>query len=131
MIECFDDEQELEQRVAQVQGSQPGPTAEMRVGAPVAAASSSGCGSFLKLYDYAYYGGSSVWLSTRLLWHNLSNYGFNQRTSSFKIGACSAYFADWAWGGGAWYPTYLTQAYDVGPTMRSGWNNDVSSVYIT
>ena len=46
-------------------------------------------------------------------------------------GACSAYFADYEWGGGGWYPTYLTQAWDQNASMISGWNNDVSSVYIT
>ena len=48
-----------------------------------------------------------------------------------QIGACAAWFADWANGGGEWYPTSATGAYDRAPTMLSGWDNDVSSVYIT
>jgi len=129
-VECFGDESELELRVAQLETS-PFAAVEPGEGAPLAASSSAGCGSYLKLYDYYYYGGSSLWIATTHLWMNLSNYGFNQRTSSFKIGACSAYFADYSWGGGAWYPTYRTQAYDVEPIVVSGWNNDVSSLYIT
>lgn len=94
-------------------------------------AAGSSCSSYVKLYDGTSYTGSSLWLSTRWSWINLSTYGFNQRASSFKIGACSAHFADYSNGGGAWYPTWATQAYDVASTMASGWNNDVSSVYIT
>ncbi len=116
--ECFASEAELEAFVAKAGGSR-------------AEAASSSCSSYVRLYDGMSYTGSSLWLSTRWSWINLSTYGFNQRTSSFKIGACSAYFADYSNGGGAWYPTWRTQAYDVGSSMTSGWNNDVSSIYIT
>ena len=129
MSECFASEAELEKRVADLADAATASTTARAAGPPIVAASSS-CGSYLKLYDGTYYGSPSLWLSTRLQWLNLANYGFNQKTSSFKVGACSSYFADGAWGGTPWYPTYLTQAYDVGPTMLSGWNNDVSSVYI-
>ena len=128
--ECFATETELEEHIATLaQSIALSSAGAQTLGPPIVAASSS-CGSYLKLYDGTYYGSPSLWLSTRLQWLNLSNYGFNQRTSSFKIGACSAYFADLSNGGTPWYPTSLTQAYDVGPTMLSGWNNDVSSVYI-
>ena len=129
--ECFSSEGELEQRVTELE-SQFGAAAPTSIGSTgsTTASSSSGCGSFLKLYDGAWYNGQTIWFSTRLSWLNLSSYGFNQKTSSFRIGSCSAYFADYSWGGGAWYPTYLTQANDNGPTMLPGWNNDVSSLYI-
>ncbi len=72
-----------------------------------------------------------LYLRDRFQWINLSPFGWNQRTSSYKVGPCASYFADYANGGGAWYPTYLTEAYDRAPSMISGWDNDVSSVYIT
>lgn len=88
------------------------------------------CASSLRLYDGTGYTGASLNLTTRAEWLNLSSYGFDQRTSSYKVGACSSKFADYANGGGSIYPTSLTQAYDQSTTMQSGWNNDVSSVYI-
>ena len=88
---------------------------------------STQCSSYLKMYDGTWYSGSVLYLRSKYQWHNLVNYGFNQRTTSFKVGACSTYFADYSNGGGAWYPTWATQAYDQSPTMISGWNNDVST----
>lgn len=131
-IQCFASERELEGYVAGVEDTLSTETSSLDSSTAFAvAAASSSCGSYLRLYDYTSYGGNSLWLATRYTWLNLANYGFNQRTSSFRIGGCSAYFADLASGGGAWYPTYLTQAWDRSPSMISGWNNDVSSVYIT
>lgn len=97
-------------------------------GAPMAV--SYTCSSYMRLYDGTGYTGSTLYLSTRRQWLNLSSYGFNQKTSSYKIGACKSIFADYNNGGGGWYPTYLTEAYDKATSMRSGWNNDVSSVYM-
>lgn len=93
-------------------------------------AARSSCSSYLRLYDGTSYTGASLNLTTRNVWLNLSSYGFNQRTSSYKIGPCSATFADYANGGGAQYPWYLTEAYDQASSMIPGWNNDVSSVKI-
>jgi len=126
-IECFATEAELDARIAGLEvqfgvDTKSGPT-EGLLG-------STQCSSYLKMYDGTWYSGSVLYLRSKYQWHNLVNYGFNQRTSSFKVGACSTYFADYNNGGGAWYPTYATQAYDQSPTMMSGWNNDVSSVYI-
>lgn len=132
-IQCFKSERELEQHVIAAEDTLSTETSTLSTSAEllVTAAASSSCGSYLRLYDYTSYGGSSLWLASRYTWLNLANYGFNQRTSSFRVGGCSAYFADLASGGGAWYPTSLTQAWDSSPSMISGWNNDVSSVYIT
>jgi hypothetical protein len=90
----------------------------------------SNCASYLRLYDGTSYGGATLNLSIRSQWLNLSSYGFDQKTSSFKIGPCRALFADLTNGGGARYPSYLTEAYDQSSSMISGWDNDVSSVYI-
>ena len=93
-------------------------------------AKSSQCSSSVRLYDGVYYTGSVLYLRDRYIWINLSSYSFSNRTSSFKIGACSAVFADGASGGYPRYSTADTQAYDVAPVMASGWGNRVSSIYI-
>ncbi|MEN8040692.1 MAG: hypothetical protein ABFR95_04225 [Actinomycetota bacterium] len=101
---------------------------EARTLGPIVIASS--CLSTLRLYDGTGWTGSSLSLSTGSQWLNLSNYGFDQKTSSYKIGACAAQFADLSGGGGGWYLSSLTTAYSQYPSMQSGWDNDVSSVYI-
>ncbi len=84
----------------------------------------------MKLYDGLYHTGQVLYMRDRLQWINISAFGFSNRTSSFKIGPCSSYLADYNWGGGSWYSTSATQAWDVAYVMASGWNNRVSSVYI-
>jgi hypothetical protein len=95
-----------------------------------AAMAASACSSSLRLYDGTNYSGAVLYLTTRTSWINLSSYGFSNRTSSFKVGACFSYLADLSNGGGDWYATSATTAWKVAPTMASGWNNRVSSVYI-
>ncbi len=90
----------------------------------------STCSGYLRLYDATSYGSPVLYLRDQYRWLNLANYGFNQKVSSFKVGPCAADFADYANGGGSWYPWYMTEAYDQSSTMISGWDNDVSSVYI-
>lgn len=124
--ECFATEADLAQRVAGIEAEQ---STGFRYSA--SAARSANCSGYLKLYDGTSYTGSTLWLKGRVQWFNLASSNFDQKTSSFKVGPCSAYLADLASGGGSWYPTHATQAYDVASTMLSGWSNDVSSVYIT
>ncbi len=136
-VECFSSEAGLKTRVVQLGGTLPGQSARSASSMPFtssgggATTASASCSSFVRLYDGVFYTGASLWLSSRSTWLNLSSLGFDQRTSSFKIGACSAYFADYSNGGGAWYPTWATQAWHVAPWMASGWDNDVSSVFIS
>ena len=125
IAECFRSEAEMDLRIDALDAAAPASSP----GGIVAAAST--CSSYLRLYDGTGYGSPVLYLRDRGLWQNLSSYGFDQRASSYKVGACSSYFADYTIGGGAWYPTYLTQAYDQASSMISGWDNDVSSVYIT
>ncbi len=133
-VECFASEAEMDARVAALEAALGAPST-MSTGAAAltasVAAAGTNCSNYLRLYDGTSYTGATLYIRSRFQWHNLANYGFNQKTSSYKIGACSAYFADYSNGGGAWYPTYLTQAWDVSSSMISGWNNDVSSVLIT
>ena len=117
IAECFTSEAAMNERVADL---------ETAAGATRAAS----CSSSVRLYDGSF-AGQVLYLSGRGLWINLSIYGFSNRTSSYKIGACSSYFADYSNGQGSWYPTGATQAYDQATAMNSGWNNRVSSIYIT
>jgi hypothetical protein len=89
------------------------------------------CASSLRLYDGTSYTGSALHLSARGTYLNLSSYGFDNRTSSYKVGACDSYFYSGASGSGALYPIGNTQAFDQFTSMLVGWNNTVSSVYIT
>lgn len=130
--ECFDSEQDMGRRIRELEretGVSDG-LAMQRSQQAGAVASASQCSDWLRLYDGASYSGQTLYVRIRLQWLNLSSYGFNQKTSSYKIGPCSAYFADWSNGGGDWYPTSLTQAFDQAASMVSGWDNDVSSIYI-
>lgn len=87
------------------------------------------CSSSLRLYDGTSFTGTVLSLSTQNLWLNLSGYGFDNRTSSYRVGACGVYMAENSGGGGAWYPGN-TGAGASAATMVTGWNNRVSSVYI-
>ncbi len=87
------------------------------------------CASSLRLYRSTSYGGSVLQLTTRYTYINLSGYGFDNDTSSYKVGACSAGFYDGSSGGAPTYPG-STGANASAASMVSGWDNRVSSVYI-
>ncbi|MFE6776915.1 hypothetical protein [Streptomyces sp. NPDC057702] len=62
-------------------------------------------------------------------WQNLGAYGFNDETSAYRTGACTAHLARDANGGGNWYPGY------TGPNhteirLLSGWNDEITSLKI-
>lgn len=124
VVECFRTEAEMDRRIDELAD-----TESPQVGSAGVLASS--CSSSLRLYDGTSYTGTVLYLADRGRWFNLSSYGFSNRTSSFKIGACSSYFADYSNGGGSWYPTSSTKAWKNVPAMAWWWNNRVSSVYIT
>jgi hypothetical protein len=130
--ECFRTEAEMDRRIAELEELiDVGVLATVRQSGGGAAASGTNCSGYLRLYDGTYYTGAALYIRGRFQWVDLAPLNFNNKTSSFKMGPCSAYFADLSGGGGAWYPTADTQAYDVAATMASGWNNDVTSLYIT
>ena len=127
LAECFDSDGERDERLTELGLSDRFADVSAPEGAGFAFAS---CSSYLKLYDGYNYSSTSLWLSTRQIWTNLSTYGFNQRASSYRVGGCSTYMADYSNGGGAWISTSLTQAWDVDAVISGSWNNDISSVYI-
>ncbi|MDX2343690.1 MAG: hypothetical protein QNL26_07545 [Acidimicrobiia bacterium] len=129
--ECFRTEAEMDKRIAELERQLAQADTDSRQTVGSATMGVTNCSSSVRLYDGTSYTGSALYLRGRQVWYNLVDSNFNQKTSSFKIGACSAYFTDLAGGTGDWYPTSQTQAYDVATSMTSRWNNDVSSVWIT
>lgn len=128
--ECFDTEEQMDHRIAELE-EMTADTHGTAVEGDTPAPRDTSCSGDLRLYDGTSHTGAALHLRDRYRWFDLASFNFDQRTSSFEIGPCSAYFADYSAGGGAWYPTSQTEAYDVAPTMASGWDNDVSSIYIT
>lgn len=87
------------------------------------------CASSLTLYSGTSYSGSSLSLSTRSTFISLSSYGFNNVTSSYTVGACSANFYDGSLSSGP-YPGNTLSAGSSAASMVSGWDNRISTVYI-
>ena len=86
------------------------------------------CGTSVRLYSSAGYAGDVLALTTRFSTINLASHGFNNITSSYRIGSCSAQFFDTT-GGSTVYPGSTT-AGSSAAVMVSGWDNRVGSVYI-
>jgi hypothetical protein len=88
------------------------------------------CATSLRLYRSTGFTGGTLVLTTRAVVLNLSTYGFDNDTSSYKVGACASTFWAGASGSGSVYPG-PTGANASASSMLSGWNNVVSSVYIS
>lgn len=89
----------------------------------------SSCTTTLRLYTGASFTGTVVSLSTQATWINLSAYGIDNATSSYKVGACSSVFREGVAGTGVTYPG-STVAGAQAASMVTGWDNTVSSVRI-
>jgi hypothetical protein len=87
------------------------------------------CSSPLRLYNYTNQAGSSVSILTRGQWVNLSGLSFDNKTSSYTVGACAAELAALTGGDGAHYSGCL-DAWCQEDSMSFGWNNITSSVYL-
>ena len=126
VLQCFRDAAELDALEARL--SKGRHAAEPELTASIAAYSGM-CGSSLRLYEHNYYGGRKLSFWDRGYWQNLSDYGFEDRTSSYIVGACYVHLAEHANGGGWWYsgPTY---PYAGEPVMGVGWQDVISSIYI-
>jgi hypothetical protein len=130
--ECFRTEQQL-LAVHPDYGATGGATksGEMKVGAAIGAATPSAtCSSPLRLYRLTGFKGGTLVLTTRGVVLNLSTYGFDSDTSSYVVGSCASTFWSGASGSGSVYPG-PTGACTSASSMSSGWNNVVSSVYIS
>jgi hypothetical protein len=87
------------------------------------------CSTPLRLYANANYGGRELDFYDRGYWQNLSTWSFDKQLSSYKVGACGVYLADAGNGGGSWYPGNTSAGHNE-PSMQSGWDNRISSIYI-
>jgi hypothetical protein len=87
------------------------------------------CSIPLKLRDGANQVPPTVSIYSRGIWVNLSSLSFDNKTSSFTVGACSIDLASSSGGGGSHYLSCL-YAGCVEDTMDLGWNNAVSSAYL-
>lgn len=110
---CFRTESELDQFLAEAA------TAE-------AAGILATCSTTLRLWDGTNQTGAVLYLDLRAINISLSTYSFDNKTSSYRVGACNSVFRD---SGGAIYPG-STGAGASANSMASGWNNRVTSVYI-
>jgi hypothetical protein len=97
-------------------------------GAAIRSSARAFCGSTLRLYDAISYGVPVLSLNLRGAYIDLATLGFDNATTSYKVGACSSTFWDGV-GGGAVYAGN-TSANAQSPNMVTGWNNVISSVYI-
>lgn len=95
----------------------------------VEGARAASCNSSLRVYSGNYYTGYLLYLSARWTWINLSWFAFDNVTSSYKIGSCSATFRSGSYGTGM---TYWggTNAWSQRVSMP-GWDNVLSSLYIS
>ncbi|HEY4331868.1 MAG TPA: hypothetical protein VGM78_04840 [Ilumatobacteraceae bacterium] len=87
------------------------------------------CSTNLKLYDGTSYGGIMVSVASAGTYVNLASFGFDNMTSSYKVGSCYVDMFSSASGGGSIYPG-ATSPGTSSPSMIAGWNNVVSSVYV-
>lgn len=87
------------------------------------------CSSPLRLYADGGYGGRELSFYDRGYWQNLGTWSFDNQLSSYKVGACGVFLAENANGGGSWYPG-STGAGHWEPSMQSGWDNRISSIYV-
>lgn len=118
-VECFRDRAGLLARESQL---------ETVISASPSTATAS-CSTPLRLFADTYYGGRELDFYDRGYWQNLSTWSFDNQLSSYQVGACGVYLADYADGGGSWYPGNTSPGHDE-PVMQSGWNDRVSSIYI-
>lgn len=118
---CYRTEAEMDATIAT---SSP---ATATVAASGAATTASTCSSSLRLYDGTSFTGTVLSLSTRGSLITLSTYGFDNKTSSYKVGACAAVLYSGIQSGT--YPGN-TAANAQASSMQSGWDNVISSVLI-
>ncbi|MGB3410872.1 MAG: hypothetical protein WBA45_06700 [Microthrixaceae bacterium] len=87
------------------------------------------CSGDVNLYSDASYAGTVLSLNTRSVVINLAGYGFDNVTSSYKIGPCGSRFYDTTTGSGLYPGT--TTANTVAASMSPGWDNRIGSITIS
>jgi hypothetical protein len=113
-VSCYRSEQSMDQTLS---------LTASRVSS-VAAAS---CSPALRLYDGTSFTGSVLIITTRGALLTMASLGFDNMTSSYKIGGCAANFYSGIQTG--LYPGN-TAANVQSASMLAGWNNTISSVLV-
>lgn len=112
---CFDTEAELDRYLGE-SPDEPGNEAAR-----------ASCSSSTRLYAGTSFGTPVVAITVRLSWRDLSPIGFDNKTRSYKIGACATTFAKNSGGGGSHLSAGAgTQA----STMPNGWDQVISSLHL-
>lgn len=122
VAECFRSQAEMDARASEVE-RRPATADATTVSMAV-----TSCSGWLYLYDGPASTGAVAQFRDRGYWQNLATWGFSDRTESYRIGPCSASFADGTSGSGL-YPGPTT-AYVYSASMYAGWDNRVSSIII-
>lgn len=90
--------------------------------------SARACTPSLRLYTLASYNGSVLHLTLSGSVLNLTSYGFNNTTSSYKVGSCDSRLFDTTSGGGL-YPGTTSPGTNAS-FMSTGWDNRIGSIRI-
>jgi hypothetical protein len=128
---CFRSEAQMNRFVAarHKDAGPSGGSAGFRASGALPAAASTNCSSAIRLYDGTSYTGSVLSTAIRWTYLNLANFGFDNRVSSYRVGACAVEFYGGTNGSGGVYPG-ATWAGAWSGSMASGWNNSVTSLYM-
>lgn len=97
--------------------------------APTNSRSMLACTPSVRVYRLSGWSGGILEITTHFVVTSLSPYGFDNDTSSYRIGSCNSTLYDTTTGGGA-YPGN-TAAGASASSMLAGWDNRIGSVYIT
>jgi hypothetical protein len=101
----------------------------LNAGAGSLTASDVNCSTPLRLSEGPNQSGMTVSIFTRGLWIDLDSVGFDNRTSSYGVGACAIELAAGPGGSGRHYPRCLFAGCTEN-VMAPDWDNVVSSVYL-
>ena len=123
-VECFRTEEEATARMAELDE-----TRETTDTAGLASDPTQDllCSSFVCLYQHSNYTGDFLCLRERRVEHNLSTWGFDNRMTSYKVGACNVTFWSGASNEGS---KFVASAGTSNPNVGSTWNDRVSSIWI-
>jgi hypothetical protein len=125
--ECFRTERELDRYLL---GRNNGPGQRSLDSASAEVTIQASCSASVRLYSNTFYSGSVLVLTVRGAVLNLATWSFSNVTSSYQIGPCAATFYDGANANPPIYPGG-TLAGSGAAVMVAGWDNRISSVYIS
>lgn len=123
--ECFRDNADAEAMIQEIE-EQNAPT---DLAAPSTGPSYACSRTCLHLYEHNGFDGRHLTFCDRGYWQNLGNYNFNDKLSSYKTGVHGVHLSYHSNGQGNWYPGD-TSACVSNSQMKSGWNDEVSAIYI-